>query len=129
MEQRSISRDSGGPWSLGSGGKPGGAPQQPAPQQAAQGAQPAPIQLTRHEKRNFVGQTVHLAGSAFIDCTFDSCTLVLTGSPFVFQGQCRVQRCNWRIEYDILWGAPATRMQLRAIIDQMEAVAEQPPVV
>jgi hypothetical protein len=123
MEQRSITRDSGGPWSLGAGGKQGGAPQQPAQQQAA------PIQLTRHEKRNFVGQTVHLAGSAFIDCTFDSCTLVLTGSPFVFQGQCRVQRCNWRIEYDILWGAPATRMQLRAILDQMEAVAEQPPAV
>jgi len=127
MEQRSIMRDSGGPWSLGAGGKSGGAPQQP--QQAAQQQQQAPIQLTRHEKRNFVGQTVHLAGSAFIDCTFDSCTLVLTGSPFVFQGQCRVQRCNWRIEYDILWGAPATRMQLRAILDQMEAVVEQPPAV
>jgi hypothetical protein len=52
----------------------------------------------------------------------------LTGSPFVFHGQCRLQRCNWRIEFDILWGVPATRMQLRSIIDQMEAVAEQPPV-
>jgi len=128
MEHRSIMRDSGGPWSLGSGsgGKPGGPPQQSA-QQPAQ-PQAAQIQLTRHEKRNFVGQTVHLAGNAFIDCTFDSCTLVLTGSPFVFHGQCRLQRCNWRIEFDILWGAPATRMQLRSIIDQMEAVAEQPPV-
>ncbi len=89
--------------------------------------QAAQIQLTRHEKRTFVAQTVHLAGNAYVDCTFDSCTLVLTNSPFVFSGKCLVQRCNWRIEFDLLWGAPAMRAQLRQVLDSMDSIAEPPP--
>jgi hypothetical protein len=85
------------------------------------------VQLTRHDKRTFVAQTVHLAGHAFVDCTFDGCTLVLTNSPFAFSGQTRVMRCNWRLEFDILWGAPATRAQLRQIIDVMDSAPETPP--
>ncbi len=115
-----------GPWSLGSGGAGSPKTPQPTPQPAPQGAaaaQGTPVQLTRHEKRTFVAQTVHLGGNAFVDCTFDGCTLVLTNTPFVFSGQCKVQRCNWRVEYDILWGAPATRAQLRQILDTMD----QPP--
>lgn len=134
-------RSASGPWSLGSGGsKPTGsnppatnppATNPPAtPAGAAGAANPAgQIQLTRHEKRSFVGQTLHLAGNAFVDCSFDSCTLVLTNSPFVFSGQCRVQRCNWRIEYDILWGAPSMRLQLRQILDSMDSPTEAPPAV
>ncbi|MSR29670.1 MAG: hypothetical protein EXS03_08885 [Phycisphaerales bacterium] len=116
-----------GPWSLGSGaqGVPGGpAKREGAP---AAGAQTGQVQLTRHEKRTFVAQTVHLAGNAFVDCTFDGCTLVLTNAPFVFSGQCKVQRCNWRVEFDVLWGVPGTRAQLRQILDSMEAPSEPPP--
>ncbi|MFZ4644013.1 MAG: hypothetical protein ACOYMU_11775, partial [Phycisphaerales bacterium] len=104
--QSSLLHSAGGPWSLGSGG---GKPEQSKPQPPAASpnagpaggpdpGQAAQIQLTRHEKRTFVAQTVHLAGNAFVDCSFDSCTLVLTNAPFVFSGQCKVQRCNWRIE-------------------------------
>ncbi len=128
---------SGGPWSLGSGGanagKPtAGVPSGASPQPASTGGggqagQAAQIQLTRHEKRTFVAQTVHLAGNAYVDCTFDSCTLVLTNSPFVFSGKCLVQRCNWRIEFDLLWGAPAMRAQLRQVLDSMDSIAEPPP--
>jgi hypothetical protein len=53
--------------------------------------------------------------------------LVLTNSPFAFSGQTRVMRCNWRLEFDILWGAPATRAQLRQIIDVMDSAPETPP--
>ena len=113
----SIRFSAEGPWSLGSGGT--GSPKTPQP--APQGASGTQVQLTRHEKRTFVAQTVHLGGNAFVDCTFDGCTLVLTNTPFVFSGQCKVQRCNWRLEYDILWGAPATRAQLRQILDTMES--------
>ncbi len=133
----SMHRSAGGPWSLGAGGaggaggaKPTGAVPAAAGVGGAGGAgaqQPAQVQLTRHEKRSFTAQTVHLAGNAFVDCTFDSCTLVLSNAPFVFSGQCRVQRCNWRIEYDLLWGAPAMRLQLRQILDSMDSVVESPP--
>ncbi|MSR69124.1 MAG: hypothetical protein EXS17_02100 [Phycisphaerales bacterium] len=126
----SIRRSAGGPWSLGAGGvggaKPTNAPQTPQPSGAA-AQQAAQVQLTRHEKRSFVAQTVHLAGNAYVDCTFDSCTLILSNAPFVFSGQCRVQRCNWRIEYDLLWGAPAMRAQLRQILDSMDSVVDPPP--
>jgi len=121
---------------LGSGGSNPSGSNPPAANSpaAAAGAgaatnQAGQIQLTRHEKRSFVGQTLHLAGNAFVDCSFDSCTLVLTNSPFIFSGQCRVQRCNWRIEYDILWGAPAMRAQLRQILDSMDSTTEAPPAV
>lgn len=132
--QSSLLRTAGGPWSLGSGGS-GDAKskepnlQNPATAGGAAANQAGQIQLTRHEKRSFVAQTVHLAGNAFVDCSFDSCTLVLTNAPFVFSGQCRVQRCNWRIEYDILWGAPAMRTQLRQILDSMDSGSEPPPTV
>ncbi len=129
--QSSILFTAGGPWSLGSGGAKPSDPKPPAPAgsgaPSAEANQAGQIQLTRHEKRSFVAQTIHLAGHAFVDCSFDSCTLVLTNAPFVFSGQCRVQRCNWRIEYDLLWGAPAMRTQLRQILDSMDSVAEPPP--
>ncbi|MSQ91011.1 MAG: hypothetical protein EXS01_06445 [Phycisphaerales bacterium] len=131
--------NAGGPWSLGAGSgasKPGAGSQPPVPPASSGGAIPgsatnqsAQIQLTRHEKRSFVAQTVHLAGNAFVDCSFDSCTLVITNSPFVFSGQCRVQRCNWRVEYDLLWGAPAMRVQLRQILDSMDATVDPSPAV
>ncbi len=141
-DRSSLLRSAGGPWSLGSGGAGGGkqggstpsgagggqqagASGSPAAGQSSQ--QTAQIQLTRHEKRTFTAQTVQLAGNAFVDCTFDSCTLVLTNAPFVFSGKCLVQRCNWRIEYDLLWGAPAMRAQLRQILDSMDSTAEPTP--
>ncbi|MSR45004.1 MAG: hypothetical protein EXS15_06600 [Phycisphaerales bacterium] len=131
--QRELRLSAGGPWSLGSEGgadKPAGGSPQPPPaggSPANSANQSAQIQLTRHEKRSFVAQTIHLAGNAFVDCSFDSCTLVLTNAPFVFSGQCRVQRCNWRVEYDLLWGAPAMRVQLRQILDSMDAGGEPSP--
>ncbi len=128
-----LKRSAGGPWSLGAGAGDG-AKSHGGAQGATGGGAPAPsaaqasqVQLTRHDKRTFVAQTIHLAGNAFVDCSFDSCTLVLTNAPFIFSGQCRVQRCNWRIEYDLLWGAPAMRAQLRQVLDSMDQAVEQSP--
>ena len=124
MQQRWATE---GPWSLGTGGgAPGGGAPKPQGGGAPAQGQGAQLQLTRHEKRTFVAQTVQLGGNAFVDCTFDGCTLVLTNTPFVFSGQCRLQRCNWRIEFDVLWGAPSTRLQLKQILDSMEAPTEPP---
>lgn len=123
--ERSVLRSADGPWSLGAGagGKPG-APQQASQPPQGQGMQ---VQLTRHEKRTFVAQTVHLGGSAFVDCTFESCTLIMTNTPFIFSGQCKLSRCNWRIEFDLLWGAPGMRAQLRQILDTMDSAVEGAP--
>lgn len=81
------------------------------------------FQLTRFDARTFVAQTVHLAGGAFINCTFDSCTIVLSNTPFVLQGG-KFARCNWRIEYDVLWGAPESRTSLRRLLDMIDSGAE-----
>lgn len=121
--ERVVMRSAGGPWSLGSGGAAGKGPSGPP---AAAGPGQTQVQLTRHEKRTFSGQTIHLAGNAFVDCIFDGCTMVLTNTPFVFSGACRLQRCNWRIEFDLLWGAPATRAQLRQILDSMDNASDAP---
>src|SRR5262245_61322354 len=87
-----------------------------------QPSQPS-LQLTRFENRNFVGQTIHLAGNAYLNCSFDGCTLVFTGTPWVSQG-CKFVRCNWRVEYDILWGAPESRSSLRRLLDLIDGAPD-----
>jgi len=83
----------------------------------------AQLQLTRFENRTFSAQTVHLGGSAFVGCTFEGCTLVLTNTPFVSQN-CKFVRCNWRVEYDVLWGAPETRSALRRVLDLIDGAPD-----
>ncbi|HAW95633.1 MAG TPA: hypothetical protein DCX60_05100 [Phycisphaerales bacterium] len=79
--------------------------------------------LSTHRNRNFVGQTMHLAGHAFIDCTFDGCTLVLTNGP-VFTKNVRFHRCNFRLEYDILWSDAKSRSQLRQLLDLIDGAPD-----
>lgn len=81
------------------------------------------IQLTRHENRTFAGQTIHLAGGAFIDCVFDGCTIVVSNGPFVNKN-IQFRRCNWRLEYDILWGSPESRSNLRRLIDMIDGAPD-----
>ncbi|MBX3355260.1 MAG: hypothetical protein KF724_06145 [Phycisphaeraceae bacterium] len=101
-------------------GPPGATPpppgQQPNPQQPQ-------LALTRHEKRTFTAQTVHLAGNAFVDCVFDGCTLVLTNAPW-FSQNTQFRRCNWRIDYDVLWGAPESRSNLRRVLDLIDGALD-----
>ncbi len=33
--------------------------------------------------------------------------------------------CNWRFEYNVLWGDPLTREGLRQILDLIEGVSHQ----
>ena len=79
--------------------------------------------FSTHRNRNFIGQTMHLAGHAFIDCAFDSCTLVLTNGP-VFTQNVRFHRCNFRLEYDILWSDPKSRSQLRQLLDLIDGAPD-----
>jgi len=89
--------------------------------------QPAPkprqIQFTKFENTTFEAQTVHMAGKAFLNCVFDRCTLIVSNVPFMCQG-CRITGCNWRIEYDVLWGDPHTRSSLRQLLDLIDGAPD-----
>lgn len=89
--------------------------------------QPRQIQFSKFDNVKFEAQTVHMAGKAFIGCTFDRCTLIVSNVPFMCQG-CHMIGCNWRIEYDVLWGDPHTRSNLRKLLDLIDGAldARQP---
>jgi hypothetical protein len=85
---------------------------------------PIPPQLTRHEEEEFTSATIHLSGHAFIRCRFDRCTFVVTNVPFVLAAN-HIISCNWRIEYDILWGDPNTRSNLRRLLDAIDGAMDE----
>lgn len=77
------------------------------------------ILLTSHENETFQSQTVFLSGHGFVKCTFKNCTLVITNSPLILKN-CNFHNCNWRLDYDILWGNPAHTKMLRKILDMID---------
>jgi hypothetical protein len=77
------------------------------------------IMLTKHENEEFKSQTVMLSGHAYINCHFSLCSLIITNTPTMLNG-CSFQSCNWRLEYDILWGDPNTRKNIRHILDLID---------
>lgn len=81
------------------------------------------ISLTRHERRTFVAQTVYTAGCHFDHCVFDSCTIVVTNSPFLAHNV-QFRHCNWRVEVDILWGSPESRSNLRRLLDLIDGAPD-----
>ena len=89
--------------------------------------QPTPsqprIQLTRHENRTFVAQTLYMTGYHFVNCIFDGCTIVVTSGPFITHGV-QFRRCNWRVEVDILWGSPESRSNLRRLLDLIDGAPD-----
>ena len=62
-------------------------------------------------------------GDAHDELAFDSCTLVLTNGP-VFTQNVRFHRCNFRLEYDILWSDPKSRSQLRQLLDLIDGAPD-----
>jgi len=81
------------------------------------------IQFTKFENATFDAQTVHMAGKAFLGCTFNRCTLIVSNVHFVCQG-CHMVGCNWRVEYDVLWGDPNTRSRLRQLLDMIDGAPD-----
>jgi hypothetical protein len=41
---------------------------------------------------------------------------VLNGNKF--------ENCNWRLEYDVLWGDPNTRSNIRQILDMIDGAGK-----
>lgn len=74
------------------------------------------IQLTKHEDKRFAARTIYAGGHGFIRCKFEQCTIIYPNTPSAFDG-CSFENCNWRFEYDVLWGDPGTATRLRTMVN------------
>jgi hypothetical protein len=99
-----------------------------ASRDASAGQPPAAptIMLSKHVEETFQSQTIHLSGHGYVNCKFENCTLVVTNTPHLLSG-CRFVNCNWRLEYNILWGDPMTRSNIRRLLDLVDSVASGTP--
>jgi hypothetical protein len=83
--------------------------------------------LTKHEGETFQNQTVYISGQAFIRCKFIACTLVLRETVYHLEG-CNFERCNWHVDWVLLWGSPESLREIKALVGLMEqAQAQQLP--
>ncbi len=80
--------------------------------------------LTKHEGETFHNQTVYISGQAFIRCNFVACTLVLRETIFHWD-QCSFVRCNWHIDYVLLWGSPESLRDIKALVTLIEQAQRQ----
>lgn len=76
--------------------------------------------LTKYENESFRNQTVYLSGQAFINCTFVACTLVLRQSVY-HMTDCSFERCNWHVDWLLLWGSPESLREIKGLITMIEA--------
>ena len=75
--------------------------------------------LTKHEGETFLNQTVYISGQAFVRCKFVNCTLVLRETIYHIDG-CTFERCNWHIDWVLLWGSPESLREIKALVDLLE---------
>jgi hypothetical protein len=80
--------------------------------------------LTKHEGETFSNQTVYISGQAFIRCTFDACTLVHRETVYHLEG-CTFERCNWHVDWVLLWGSPESLREIKALVSMIEKAQEQ----
>ena len=75
--------------------------------------------LTKHEDQTFTAQTVYISGQAFIRCNFVACTLVLRETVYHLEG-CTFERCNWHVDWVLLWGSPESLREIKALVSMIE---------
>ncbi len=80
--------------------------------------------LTKQEGETFSNQTVYISGQAFIRCTFVGCTLVLRETVYHLEG-CTFERCNWHVDWVLLWGSPESLREIKALVTMIEKAQEQ----
>ena len=77
--------------------------------------------LTKHEGETFKNETVYISGQAFFRCTFIACTLVLRDSTVYVIGEgCTFERCNWHVDWLLLWGSPESLRDIKGLISLIE---------
>jgi hypothetical protein len=82
------------------------------------------MHLTKHEGETFSNQTVYISGQAFIRCTFVGCTLVLRETVYHLEG-CTFERCNWHVDWVLLWGSPESLREIKALVAMIEKAQDQ----
>ncbi|MDB5327974.1 MAG: hypothetical protein JWM57_3543 [Phycisphaerales bacterium] len=82
--------------------------------------------LTKHEGEFFTNQTVYISGQAFIGCSFTACTLVLRETVYHLD-KCTFERCNWHVDWVLLWGSPESIKEIKALIAMIEQAQVQLP--
>lgn len=82
--------------------------------------------LTKHEGETFTNQTVYISGQAFIGCSFTACTLVLRETVYHLD-KCTFERCNWHVDWVLLWGSPESIKEIKALIAMIEQAQVQLP--
>lgn len=82
------------------------------------------MHLTKHEGETFSNQTVYISGQAFIRCNFVGCTLVLRETVYHLDG-CTFERCNWHVDWVLLWGSPESLREIKALVSRIEKAQEQ----
>lgn len=82
------------------------------------------MRLTKHEGETLSNKTVYISGQAFIRCTFVGCTLVLRETVYHLEG-CTFERCNWHVDWLLLWDSPEPLRELRALVTMIEKAQEQ----
>src|SRR5688572_15117419 len=80
--------------------------------------------LTKHEGETFQNQTVYISGQAFIRCKFVACTLVLREAIYHLEG-CTFERCNWHVDWVLMWGSPESLKEIRALVQMIEQAQQQ----
>jgi hypothetical protein len=80
--------------------------------------------LTKHENQTFLNQTIYISGQAFIGCTFTACTLVLRETVYHLD-RCTFERCNWHVDRILMWGAPESIQELKALVNMIEQAQQQ----
>lgn len=80
--------------------------------------------LTKHEGETFLNQTVYISGQAFVRCTFVACTLVLRETVYHLDS-CTFERCNWHVDWVLMWGSPESLREIKALVNLIEAAQVQ----
>lgn len=84
--------------------------------------------LTKHEGETFLNQTVYISGQAFVKCTFVACTLVLRETVYHLDS-CTFERCNWHVDWVLMWGSPESLREIKALVNLIEAAQQQQNLV
>jgi len=80
--------------------------------------------LTKHEGVTFQNQTIYISGQAFVRCNFVACTLVLRETTYHLE-ECTFERCNWHVNWMLLWGSPESVADIKALVTLIEQSQQQ----